>query len=365
MTTQTIAFEPTASSTSARRDSSRPAIAARATMKAVVYRRYGGPDVVGLADVAKPVPRDNEVLVRIHATTVSAGDWRARSLHLPGGFGVLGRPVFGFFGPRQPILGTELSGVIESVGKAVTRYKEGDGVFGFTGAKYGCHAEYRTMPEDGLMTLKPANLSFEEAASLSFGATNALNLLRDKAKVQPGETVLVVGASGSVGSAAVQIAKFLGADVTAVTSTGNIDLVRSIGATHAIDYNQEDFATGDETWDVILDTTGTTSFARCDRVLNPGGRLVIVQGTLADAMGLTKAPKGSGKSVIASLPTITPADIVLLGEMAASGALRPVIDRTYRLEQAAEAHAYVDTGRKRGSVVLTVMSEEYADDECG
>jgi NADPH:quinone reductase-like Zn-dependent oxidoreductase len=334
-------------------------------MKAVVYHRYGGPDVVALADVAKPIAGEHEVLVRIHATTVSAGDWRARTLNLPGGFGFLGRPVFGFFGPRQPILGTEFAGTIESVGKAVTHFKAGDEVFGFTGARYGCHAEYRTMPEDGLLTTKPTNLSFEEAASLSFGATNALSLLRDKAKVQPGETVLVVGASGGVGTAAVQIGKFLGADVTGVTSTGNIGLVRTIGATHAIDYKREDFATGDETWDVILDTTGTTSFARCERVLNPGGRLVIVQGTLADAMGLTKAPKTSGKSVIAALPKITAADIAFLGELAASGALRPVIDRTYRLDQAAEAHAYVETGRKRGSVVLTVTSEDYADEECG
>jgi NADPH:quinone reductase-like Zn-dependent oxidoreductase len=346
-------------------------------MKAIVYHRYGGPEVVSLADVPKPVPKDNEVLVRIHATMVTAGDWRARSLNLPGGFGFLGRPVFGFFGPRQPILGTEFAGIIESVGKSVTRFDIGDEVFGFTGARYGCHAEYRTMPEDGLLTRKPVHLSFAEAASLSFGATNALNLLRDHAKVQPGEKVLVVGASGGVGTAAVQIAKHLGADVTGVTSTGNIDLVRGIGASRVIDYKHEDFAAGDTRWDVILDTTGTTSFARCERVLNAGGRLVIVQGTLADAMGLTKAPKTSGKTVIAALPTVTPADIAFLGELAASGALRPVIDRSYPLEQAATAHAYVDTGRKRGSVVLTLepaqaasryqrvaMADAYLEEEC-
>jgi NADPH:quinone reductase-like Zn-dependent oxidoreductase len=324
------------------------------TMKAVVYHRYGGPDVVALADVPKPVAKDNEVLVRIHATTVSAGDWRARTLNLPGGFGFLGRPVFGFFGPRQQILGTEFAGVIESVGKSVTRYKAGDEVFGFTGARYGCHAQYRVIAEDGQLTLKPANLSFAEAASLSFGATTALDLLRSHAKIQPGDKVLVVGASGSVGSAAVQLAAQMGAEVTGVTSTGNVDLVYSLGAGDVIDYKREDFAGGDAKWDVIFDTTGTTSFARCERVLNPGGRLVLVQGTLADAMGLTKAPKASGKFVLAPMPRITPADIALLGEYAASGALRPVIDRTYGLDQAAEAHAYVETGRKRGSVVLTV-----------
>lgn len=332
-----------------------PASRAKAqTMRALVYHRYGGPEVVGLADVPKPVAKQNEVLVRIHATTVSAGDWRARSLHLPGSFSFLGRPVFGLFGPRQPILGTEFAGTIESVGAAVTRYKAGDEVFGFTGARYGCHAQYRTMAEDGLLTLKPANLSFAEAASLSFGATNALDLLRRSAKVQSGEKVLVVGASGSVGSAAVQLAAYMGAEVTGVTSTGNVQLVHSIGAGDVIDYTREDFATGPSKWDVIFDTTGTTSFARCDRVLNSGGRLVLVQGTLADAMGLTRPPKSSGKSVIAGLPKVTPADIALLGELAASGALRPVIDRTYSWDRAAEAHAYVDTGRKRGSVVLTV-----------
>jgi NADPH:quinone reductase-like Zn-dependent oxidoreductase len=325
------------------------------TMKAVVYHRYGAPDVVAIADVAKPTPSDNEVLVRIHATTVSTGDWRARTLNLPGGFSFLGRPVFGFFGPRQPILGTEFAGIIESVGRSVTRLKSGDEVFGFTGARYGCHAQYRTMREDGLLALKPANLSYGEAASLSFGATTALSLLRDRARVKPGEKVLVVGASGGVGTAAVQIARHLGADVTGVTSTANVDLVRTIGAVRVIDYKQDDFATGDAKWDVIFDTTGTTSFARCANVLNPGGRLVMVQGSFADTVGLTRPPKASGKFVIAAaMPAITPADIAFLGELAESGELRPVIDRTYPLEQAAEAHAYVQTGRKRGSVVLTV-----------
>jgi NADPH:quinone reductase-like Zn-dependent oxidoreductase len=338
---------------------------ATSTMKAVVYRRYGGPDVVGLANVPKPVAKDNEVLVRIHAATVSAGDWRARSLHLPGGFGFLGRPVFGLFGPRQPILGGEFAGVVESVGRSVSRYKAGDEVFGSTGARYGCHAEYRVISEDGLLARKPANLSFEEAASLNFGATTALYLVRSRAKVKPGESVLVVGASGAVGTAALQIARHLGAEVTGVTSTRNVELVRSLGAAQVLDYTQQDFAAGHTKWDVIFDTTGTTSFARCERVLKPGGRLVIVQGSLADAMGLTKAPKASGKTVIAALPKITAADISTIGDFAASGALRPVIDRTYPLAQAAQAHAYVDTGRKRGSVVLTVVRPGVDEEECG
>jgi NADPH:quinone reductase-like Zn-dependent oxidoreductase len=323
-------------------------------MKAIVYRKYGPPSVVALAEVPKPKARDNEVLIRIHATTVTSGDWRARSLDLPAGFGFLGRPVFGLFGPRQPILGTELAGVIEAVGKAVTRFKAGDAVFAFTGASFGCHAEYRTMPEDGLIAPKPANLTFEQAAALSFGGTTALPFLRDKAGIKRGDKVLIVGASGGVGTAAVQIAKHFGAEVTGVTSTANLDLVRSIGADKVIDYTNEDFARSGETWDIILDTTGTAPFARCEPALKPGGRLIVVLGSLAVVAGIGRPSKSSGKRVIAEVATVCVADLQYLAKLAEAGAYRPVIDRSYPLEHAAEAHAYVDTGRKRGSVVLTV-----------
>ena len=193
-------------------------------MKAIVYSQYGSPDVVSLKEVPKPVPQAREVLIRIHATTVTTGDWRARSLQLPAGFGFMGRLVFGVFGPRQPILGQELAGVIEAVGKDVTRFNAGDEVFAFTGASFGCHAEYRTLSEDGLIARKPPNLSFEEAAALSFGGTTALSFLRDKAGIKHGDRVLIVGAAGGVGSAAVQIAKHFGADVTGVCSTANVEL---------------------------------------------------------------------------------------------------------------------------------------------
>lgn len=199
-------------------------------MKAMTYRRYGGPDVVTLANVPKPTPKPSEVLIRILATTVTSADWRARSLRMPGGFGLFGRLAFGLLRPRQPILGTELAGIIDSVGPAVKRFRPGDEVIAFAGGRFGCHAEYRAMAEDGMIALKPANLSFEEAASLSFGAMNALPFLRDKARIGRGDHVLVVGASGAVGTAAVQIAKHFGAEVTGVTSTGNIALVQSIGA---------------------------------------------------------------------------------------------------------------------------------------
>ena len=323
-------------------------------MQAITYHRYGGPDVVALTDIPKPIPKDNEVLIRIRATTVTTGDWRARSLDMPRGFRLMGRLVFGLFGPRQPILGTELAGQIEAIGKGVTRFKIGDAVFAFTGAGFGAHAEYRTMAEDGLIALKPENLSFEEAAALSFGGTTALYLLRDQAGIKHGDKVLVVGASGGVGTAAVQIAKHFGAEVTGVTSAANVALVRSIGVDKVIDYTKEDFAKSGDSWDIILDTTGTAPFSRCDSVLKPGGRLIVVLGTLPQAMGIGRPSKQSGKTVITAVPKITTADIELLGHLATTGAFKPVIDRLYPLANAAEAHTYVDTGRKRGNVVLTV-----------
>ena len=302
----------------------------------------------------KPAPKDNEVLIRIHATTVTTGDWRARSLNLPGGFGFMGRFVFGIFGPRQPILGTELAGVVETVGKAVTRFKVGDQVFAFPGARYGSHAEYRTMPEDGLIAIKPANLSFEEAAALSFGGTSALIFLRDKAGIKRGDKVLIVGASGGVGTAAVQIAKHFGAEVTGVSSTANLKLVLSIGADKVIDYTREDFARSGETYDIILDTTGTVPFARCEHALKEGGRLVVVQGTFAQALGIERPSKASGKKVIAGVAAVRVEDLHYLAKLAEAGEFKPVIDRSYPMANAAEAHAYVDKGRKRGNVVMTV-----------
>ena len=264
-------------------------------MRAVVYSKYGPPGVVALADVPKPIPRKREVLIRIHATTVTTADWRARSLHMPAGFGVLGRLVFGLFGPRKPILGTELAGVVEAVGSAVTRFAPGDPVLAFTGARYGSHAEYRTIAEDGMIAKKPANLTFEEAASLSFGATNALSFLR-KAGIQRGDEVLVVGASGNVGTAAVQLAKHFGAKVTAVCSTANLELVRSIGADAVIDYTREDFAEQRDRYDIIVDTTGTATMRRCEASLKQNGRLVAIQGSLAQMLGLERASRRSGAS---------------------------------------------------------------------
>lgn len=327
-------------------------------MKAITYSKYGPPNVVTLTDAAKPEPKSGEVLIKIHATTVTTGDWRARSLKMPPGFALLGRLFYGVFGPRKTILGQELAGVVEAVGSRVTRFTPGDEVFAFAGASYGCHAEYRTFAQDGLIALKPANLSFEEAAALSFGGTTALSFLRDKGGIKRGDKVLIVGASGGVGSAAVQIARHYGAEVTGVCSTANVELVRSIGAQRVIDYANKDFAKSDESWDIILDATGTVSFARCQAVLNEGGRLLIVLGSFSQALGLERPPKASGKKVISGVASASAADMRCLAKLAEDGELMPVIDRSYSLADAAEAHAYVDTGRKRGNVVLTVRPAE-------
>jgi NADPH:quinone reductase-like Zn-dependent oxidoreductase len=323
-------------------------------MKAIVYRRYGPPNVVALAEMPKPVPKAHDVLVRIRATTVSTADWRARSLDMPAGFGLLGRLVFGLLGPRQPILGTELAGVVEAVGSAVTRFRPGDEVFASTGARFGCHAEYRTVPEDGLIVLKPASISFEEAAALCFGITTALPLLRDRARIMRGDRVLVVGASGCVGSAAVQVARYFGAEVSGVCSAANVELVRSLGVDRVIDYTREDFATTGETYDIIFDTTGTAPYSRSERALKPGGRLIVVLGSFAQLIGIGAPSKASGKTVISQVATMAATDMALVAQLAERRDYRAVIDRIYPLESAAEAHAYVDTGRKRGSVVLSV-----------
>jgi NADPH:quinone reductase-like Zn-dependent oxidoreductase len=243
-------------------------------VRAAVYERYGPPEVVELREVEKPTPKDDEVLIKIHATTVTAGDWRARSLEMPPGFGFMGRLFFGISKPRQPILGTELAGEIESVGRDVGKFKTGDQIFAFPGASMGCHAEYRCMPENGAIVLKPANLSYEEAAALSFGGNTALDFLR-RAKLSSGEKVLVNGASGGVGTAVVQLAKHFGARVTGVCSTKNIELVGSLGAARVIDYTKQDFTESGETYDVIVDTVGSFASERChhacasQRILSP------------------------------------------------------------------------------------------------
>lgn len=238
-------------------------------MRAMVYEKYGPPEVLHLKELEKPTPKDNEVLIRVVATTVTSGDWRVRSLNVPLGFGFISRLVFGFSRPRQTVLGTELAGEIESVGKDVKQFKVGDQVFAFNDTRMGCYVDYKCMPADGAVALKPPKLTYGEAAALSFGGTTALDFFR-RAKLQSGESVLINGASGGVGTAAVQLARHFGADVTAVCSSANVEWVKSLGASHVIDYSREDFTQNGKTYDVILDTVGTAPFSRSKDSLKAG-----------------------------------------------------------------------------------------------
>jgi len=321
-------------------------------MKAIVYGRYGSPDVLELTEIPKPAPRDHEVLIKVHATTVTSGDWRGRTLDVPRGFGLISRLVFGISRPRQPILGSELCGEIAAVGKTVSKFKVGDKVFAFSGMRMGCYVEYKCMPEDGAVALKPANLSDEEAAAISFGGTTALAFFR-RAKIQIGDKVLINGASGAVGTAAVQLARHFGAEVTGVCSTGNLELVKSIGADKVIDYTKTDFTQNGETYDIIVDTAGTAPFSRSRGSLNEGGRLLPVLGTLSDMLQMPWVAMTSNKRVVAGPVSGGAADLRFLAGLAESGQFRPVVDRRYPFEQIADAHRYVDTGRKRGNVVIT------------
>jgi NADPH:quinone reductase-like Zn-dependent oxidoreductase len=326
-------------------------------MKAWVYERYGPPDVLRLKDMPKPTPRDNEVLIRTRATTVTSGDWRVRSLTVPAGFGLLARLALGVSKPTQPILGTELAGVVESVGKDVTRFKAGDAVFAFAGTAMGCHAEYKCMPENGRVALKPSNLTFEEAAGLCFGGSTALDFFR-RGKLQRGERVLVNGASGGVGTAAVQLARHFGADVTAVCGPANVALVRSLGANRVIDYTKEDFTKNGETYDVILDTAGTARFVHSRNSLNDRGRLLVVLGGLPDLLMVPWVSMTSSKRIIAGPAAERAEHLHVLAALAESGEFKLVIDRAYPFEQMREAHSYVDSGRKKGNVVITLKQND-------
>jgi NADPH:quinone reductase-like Zn-dependent oxidoreductase len=322
-------------------------------MKAITYTNYGPPDVLQIEEVAKPSPKDNEVLIKTRATTVTSGDWRVRSLNVPVGFGFISRLIFGVFKPRQPILGTELAGEIESVGKNVKKFKAGDQVFAFSGAAMGCYAEYKCMPKNGAVSLKPANLSYGEAAAISFGGTTALDFFK-RGKLQSGEKVLINGASGGVGTAAVQLAKHFGAEVTGVCSTTNLELVKSLGANHVIDYTKEDFTDNGMSYDIIVDTAGTAPFSRIKNSLKEGGRLLLVLGGLPDMLQIPWVLMTSNKKIIAGPANERAEDLQFLAKLAELGKFKPVIDRQYPFEQIAEAHSYVDTGRKKGNVVINL-----------
>ena len=325
-------------------------------MKAITCDRYGPPEVLQFEELAKPVPGDNEVLIRTHATTVTSGDWRARSLSMPPGFGLIARLIFGIRGPRQRVLGGELAGEVESVGKDVTSFQAGDRVFVFTGAKLGCYVEYMRIPEDGKIVRMPDNLTFGEAAALSFGGTTALDFFR-KGQLQQGERVLINGASGGVGTTAVQLARHFGAHVTGVCSGRNTELVRSLGADKVIDYTQQDFAELDARYDIIMDTVGTAPWSKSRRSLSDDGRLLCVLGSMSDLLRAPLVALTSQRKIIAGPAAERLDDLHLLAELASCGALKPVIDRQYPIDQIVEAHRFVDTGRKAGNVVIQWTTE--------
>lgn len=320
-------------------------------MKAAFVPRYGPPEVVELRQLPDPVPASGQLRVRVQATTVTAGDMRVRSGRLPRGFGLLRGPALGFGGPRAPVLGTEAAGVVDAVGPGVAGFSVGDEVVAFPGSALGGHAELLLVAAGGRVRRKPAALSFEEVVALPFGACTALHFLRS-AELEAGERVLVNGASGNVGSMAVQLARQLGARVTAVCSAANAELLRSLGAEVVIDHRSADFVASGERWDVIVDTVGNAPYARVAGVLAPGGRLLAVLADLPATLGTAFAGRAAGHRVVAGPAAETVELLQAVVELAESGALRPVIDRVLPFAQIVEAHRVVDGGHKRGSVVL-------------
>jgi 2-desacetyl-2-hydroxyethyl bacteriochlorophyllide A dehydrogenase len=321
-------------------------------MKAIVYTIYGPPEVLQLKEIDKPIPKANEILVKVRATAVNSGDCRLRRADP---FGV--RLFFGLVKPKLHVLGGVLSGEIEEIGKDVTLFKAGDQVFGSTDMRFGAYAEYICMPENAAIALKPSDMTHQEAAVIPFGGATALHFI-SKAKIKKGQRVLINGASGSVGSAAVQIAKHFGAHVTAVCSTSNMELVRSLGADSVIDYTKEDFTNNGEVYDVIYDTVNTISVARSLRSLHKKGVLLLSAAEMPEMMrGLWASLTGSQK-VIMGVTKQTAKDMSFLKNLMETGQLKPVIDRTYSLAEMADAHSYVEKGHKKGNVAIDLGGAE-------
>ncbi|HSR29378.1 MAG TPA: NAD(P)-dependent alcohol dehydrogenase [Anaerolineae bacterium] len=326
-------------------------------MKAIVWTEYGPPDVLQLQEVETPTPKDNEVLIGIRATTVTAGDCEQRSLKLQIWYALPMRAYVGFKRPeRVAVLGMDFAGEIESVGKDVRLLKEGDQVFGSSGIAFGANAEYICLPEEpeeGALAIKPANMTYEEAAAVPVGGLEALSLLR-QGHIESGQKVLINGAGGTIGPFAVQLAKYFGAEVTGVDSTGKLDMLRSIGADQVIDYTQKDFTTTGETYDFILDVVSKSPFSGSTRSLKKNGCFLIANPGLSQMVRGRWTSMISSKKVIFGAPSYKTEDLIYLKELIEAGEIKAVIDRRYPLEQTAEAHRYVETGHKKGNVVITV-----------
>src|SRR5512138_2192201 len=331
-------------------------------MKAIVYTEYGSPDVLRLKEVQKPSPRENEILVRVYAAPVNYGDLTARNFahltssefNMPAFLWLPSRMAFGWNKPKINILGSELAGEVEAIGKDVSKFKPGDQVFAYLGMKMGANAEYLCIPEDGTVALKPMNMTYEEASALPYGAIMATSLLR-KANLQPGQKVLINGASGGIGSLAVQLAKYFGAEVTGVCGTPRLEYVRSLGADQVIDYTRGDFTRNGETYDLIFDILGRSSFSRCQNSLKPNGIYLLASFKMKPLFQmLWTSMTGSKKKVICALANEKMEDLVFIRELVEAGKIKTIIDKRYPLEQAANAHRYVENGHKQGNVVLTV-----------
>ena len=320
-------------------------------MKAIVYTKYGPPDVLHLKEVEKPAPADNEVLIKVYATTVNRTDCGFRKPEYP----LIIRLLNGVFKPKRTILGSELAGEVEAVGKDVKLFKKGDQVFGLTGNKFGAHAEYICLPEKASIVTKPANMNYEEAAAVCDGAMLAFTSIR-KINLQKGDNILIYGASGSIGTAAVQLAKYFGAQVTAVCNTKNLELVKSLGADEVIDYTKDDFTKIGQTYKVVYDAVGKTSFFRCKNLIKKGGVYLSTDlGFLAQNLFLVLWTRIFGsKKVIFPIPKDRKEDVAFFKELIEAGKYRAVIDRRYPLEQIVEAYRYVEEGQKTGNVVITV-----------
>ena len=332
-------------------------------MKAIIWTRYGPPEVLELRDIEKPVPKDNEILIKIYATTVTAGDCEMRSLKFPIYLNVAMRLWRGFFKPKEnTIMGTELAGEIEAVGVDVKQFKEGDQVFGAAGMGFGANAEYICLPEEpgemeGGVARKPSNMSYEEAATVPFGGRDALHFLR-LGNIQSGQRILINGAGGSIGTFAIQLAKHFGAEVTAIDSTAKLDMLRSIGADHVIDYTKEDFTKNGQVYDVIFDVVGTVSFSRSAKSIKPDGTYLLANPIRGQMLRGPWTRMRSNKKVIMETASGTIEDLIFLRDLIEAGKLKTIIDRTYPLEQIVEAHRFVEKGGKLGNVVITVEHDD-------